>query len=142
MQIAPTDVISLPNLAGIIATSQPGWMAEALCGQVDPDLFYADKSEMQLTGIAKRVCRNCPVMGECLAYALDTREPFGVWGGKSAAERRDLLRQPRPESRIEHGTNSGYNRHHREGQDPCEPCREASRVYQSERRAAKRKAAA
>jgi len=31
---------------------------------------------------AKHVCRTCPVQVECLAGALERREPWGVWGGE------------------------------------------------------------
>jgi WhiB family transcriptional regulator, redox-sensing transcriptional regulator len=39
---------------------------------------------------AKRICSDCPVRSECLEYALRVREPFGIWGGRTEAERRDL----------------------------------------------------
>ena len=38
---------------------------------------------------AKEVCHRCPVMDLCREFALQTREPFGVWGGLAEAERRD-----------------------------------------------------
>ena len=31
---------------------------------------------------AKHVCKSCPVQDECLAGALERREPWGVWGGE------------------------------------------------------------
>jgi WhiB family redox-sensing transcriptional regulator len=42
---------------------------------------------------AKRVCQGCPVCAECLAEALDNRIEWGVWGGMTERERRQLLRQ-------------------------------------------------
>ncbi len=36
---------------------------------------------------AKRVCARCPVIERCLAYALDSNEPFGIWGGMTSSER-------------------------------------------------------
>lgn len=42
---------------------------------------------------AKSICRRCPVINECLQWALATREPSGVWGGMSEKERTSLLRQ-------------------------------------------------
>ena len=35
----------------------------------------------------------CPVRSECLAEALDNRIEWGVWGGMTERERRQLLRQ-------------------------------------------------
>lgn len=37
---------------------------------------------------AKAVCQVCPVVGECRAYALQIREPYGIWGGLTETERR------------------------------------------------------
>ena len=47
---------------------------------------------------AKAVCMGCPVRFECLAEALDDRIEWGVWGGMTERERRQLLRQ-RPDVR-------------------------------------------
>jgi hypothetical protein len=48
---------------------------------------------------AKAVCARCPGQRPCLAYALATRQEFGIWGGRDENERRLLHRQWR-ESRI------------------------------------------
>jgi WhiB family transcriptional regulator, redox-sensing transcriptional regulator len=42
---------------------------------------------------AKTVCRRCPVVTECLAWALESGQDAGVWGGMSEDERRALLRR-------------------------------------------------
>lgn len=69
------------------------WDDFAVCRQVDPDLFYPDSELHPGTQTAAiSICERCPVQVECLARALDQREPFGVWGGTSEAVRRDLLR--------------------------------------------------
>jgi WhiB family redox-sensing transcriptional regulator len=65
------------------------WTEHAICAQTDPDAFYPDKGGS--TKDAKRVCRSCPVIAECLAYALDHGDRYGVWGGLSWRERRKLL---------------------------------------------------
>lgn len=36
---------------------------------------------------AKRVCAACPVVGLCRQGAVEHREPWGVWGGLTVAER-------------------------------------------------------
>lgn len=43
---------------------------------------------------AKQVCNRCPVIGECLQFALvfDEHEVIGVWGGTTGAERRRIRR--------------------------------------------------
>jgi WhiB family redox-sensing transcriptional regulator len=43
--------------------------------------------------MAKKVCRACPVRGECLAYAMDAPIDHGIWGGMTERERRRYRRQ-------------------------------------------------
>ncbi len=53
---------------------------ELPCRLNDPELFFAESpADVEL---AKSLCRTCPVRGECLAGALERREPWGVWGGE------------------------------------------------------------
>lgn len=68
----------------------PQWMKQALCAQVDTDLFFPDIGESNRE--AKLICRRCDVQPDCLAYAVNGKIPFGVWGGKSDRERRNLRR--------------------------------------------------
>lgn len=55
--------------------------AEVLpCRQADPELYFAESpADLEL---AKSLCATCPVRAECLAGALERREPWGVWGGE------------------------------------------------------------
>jgi len=39
---------------------------------------------------AKSICFNCTVRVECADYAIRAREPYGVWGGLTEAEREDI----------------------------------------------------
>lgn len=50
------------------------------CQQQDPELWFAEHP-VQIER-AKELCRSCPVVTECLAAAMDRREPYGVWGGE------------------------------------------------------------
>ena len=63
-----------------------GWQDRALCAQTDPEAFFPEKGGS--TREAKRVCRSCEVRAECLDYALENDERFGIWGGMSERERR------------------------------------------------------
>jgi WhiB family transcriptional regulator, redox-sensing transcriptional regulator len=50
------------------------------CRANDAELFFAESpSDVEL---AKALCQGCPVRAECLAGALERREPWGVWGGE------------------------------------------------------------
>jgi len=85
------DTSSLRELLNLGPTDKTDWVEDALCAQTDPDAFYPEKGGS--TREAKQVCLGCPVRSECLEYALDRVERFGIWGGKSERERRKLLTQ-------------------------------------------------
>jgi WhiB family transcriptional regulator, redox-sensing transcriptional regulator len=68
-----------------------GWQDRALCAQTDPEAFFPEKGGS--TREAKKVCRGCEVRAECLEYALEHDERFGIWGGLSERERRRLKRE-------------------------------------------------
>ncbi|WP_168916285.1 WhiB family transcriptional regulator [Microcella flavibacter] len=67
------------------------WQADALCAQTDPEAFFPEKGGS--TRDAKTICTTCEVRGECLEYALQNDERFGIWGGLSERERRKLRRR-------------------------------------------------
>ena len=67
------------------------WQADALCAQTDPEAFFPEKGGS--TRDAKRICASCEVRAECLEYALQNDERFGIWGGLSERERRKLKRR-------------------------------------------------
>lgn len=71
-----------------------GWRDRALCREVDPDLFFppgdGPLGQRQIAQ-AKAVCAGCPVIAECLAFAL-TQLPHGIAGGTTPAERVALRR--------------------------------------------------
>ncbi len=72
------------------------WRDRAACRDEDPELhFPVGTSGPALLQIAeaKTVCRRCPVVSRCLSYALETNQPFGVWGGMSEREREALKRR-------------------------------------------------
>ncbi|WAB84015.1 WhiB family transcriptional regulator [Microcella daejeonensis] len=67
------------------------WQSDALCAQTDPEAFFPEKGGS--TRDAKTICTTCEVRGECLEYALQNDERFGIWGGLSERERRKLRRR-------------------------------------------------
>ena len=66
------------------------WADQAKCLVAEPDTFFPEKGGS--TREAKRICAQCPVTAECLEYALENDERFGIWGGLSERERRRLRR--------------------------------------------------
>lgn len=74
------------SLVAQVMTDEPGtWQEKALCSStaVDSEWFFEDRSAN--FEHAKRVCRYCPVIDECLTAGREV--PHGVWGGLSARER-------------------------------------------------------
>lgn len=84
----------------------------AACRDRDPELFFgphvcsdacdgdlgcylakAERGRYHRIKSAKAVCMTCPVRVECLEWALDTKQPYGVWGGKTERDRRELLKE-------------------------------------------------
>jgi WhiB family redox-sensing transcriptional regulator len=80
-----------PLSAEMITIPGPDWRLLAACQHTDPELFFpvsgSGPSLDQVTQ-AKAICAGCPVRQQCLAFALNTRQDHGVWGGMSEEERR------------------------------------------------------
>ena len=59
---------------------RPAQLATIPCRAHDAELWFAESpADVEL---AKSLCTECPVLSECLAGALERREPWGVWGGQ------------------------------------------------------------
>lgn len=69
------------------------WREQALCREVDPEIFFPPKGASIRT--AKRICGLCPVAADCLAEALTYRvtDDYGIRGGLSERERKALRRE-------------------------------------------------
>lgn len=67
------------------------WQDAGLCKETDPEMFFPERGASAAPAL--RVCAGCEVRAECLAYALDQGERFGVWGGMTERARRRLVRQ-------------------------------------------------
>jgi WhiB family transcriptional regulator, redox-sensing transcriptional regulator len=72
------------------------WRHRAACRDVDPELFFpignTGPALLQIEE-AKQVCRRCDVTEACLAWALESGQDSGVWGGMGEDERRALKRR-------------------------------------------------
>lgn len=67
------------------------WQAKARCTGVDPEIFFPERGGSSKA--AREVCARCEVRRQCLEYALNNKEQFGIWGGTSERERRRLRRE-------------------------------------------------
>ena len=87
-----TDLTRLPGPA----LERWEWQARGACATQDTELFFHPENERgprreAREKAAKAVCATCPVLQQCREHALETREPYGVWGGLSEPEREAIL---------------------------------------------------
>jgi WhiB family transcriptional regulator, redox-sensing transcriptional regulator len=54
-------------------------------------LFFPERGGS--TKAARALCSECCVKAECLEYALERKEAFGVWGGTSERDRRKIRKE-------------------------------------------------
>lgn len=71
------------------------WTDDAKCKDVDPEFFFVEsdtkvKSAVKKINEAKAFCQGCPVAVQCLGYAIREDLEYGVYGGLSEDERKDL----------------------------------------------------
>lgn len=73
------------------------WQVRAACRGPESSVFFPptvperrDERESR-EARAKAICAECSVREECLDFALRIREPHGIWGGLTEAERRHAL---------------------------------------------------
>lgn len=74
------------------------WRHNALCGgdTINKDVFFMEDGERGVTRArkeqaARAVCLGCAAINDCLEYALNKPEHFGVWGGATEGQRRKAL---------------------------------------------------
>lgn len=92
----------------------PDWMQRGACRGQDvtwwyPTIIDGDGSEWFDDGTiwqafgdtaefydkARAVCINCPVRDQCLTFAFEERQFYGMWGGLTPIERRRIERSHR-----------------------------------------------
>ena len=73
-------------------------MGRARCKGEPPDVFFPSDGVGVLR--AQKICAECPVVNECLEYALANHISHGVWGGASERQRRRLQRR-RQQDRLQ-----------------------------------------
>ncbi len=69
------------------------WQDDAACIEVeDEDWFFPEGpgNPNAKFSKAKEVCATCNVTLECLRFAVDNKFDYGVWGGLTPEERREI----------------------------------------------------
>jgi WhiB family redox-sensing transcriptional regulator len=67
------------------------WQTLGLCRGVEPEVFFPVSDDDAWR--AKEICASCNVRETCLAFSLTNRERYGVWGGVTEKERKDMFRR-------------------------------------------------
>lgn len=71
------------------------WLDRGNCTMLDnPDVMHPDPGDADGLAEARFVCRGCPVVRECLAWATATDTRDGVWAGLTTAERGRPKKRP------------------------------------------------
>lgn len=78
------------KLIEALAMGELSWQDYANCRGADADLFFPERGAS--TRKAKAICGECQVKAQCLDFAIDVGEKFGIWGGMSERERRRVRR--------------------------------------------------
>ncbi len=82
------------------------------CRTTDPELWFSTNAVERAD--AARQCHSCPLLLDCMRYALEADERYGVWGGVDFEARA-----------IGCGTERGYQIHIRRKEPVCPLCRTA-----------------
>lgn len=145
------------------------WRNRAACRGRDPELWWP--VDVRLTPAVQEaltICAECPVREQCLAWAYEQGEQYGIWGGLTEQARSTgrprtcrfcgntfVPRRKRADRPQEYctrqcayddrasnsgcGTLAGSARHRRAGEPECEPCRMARRLYDAQRQQQRRR---
>lgn len=79
------------KLIEALAVGELSWQDYANFRGADADLFFPERGAS--TRRAKTICGECQVRSECLEFAIEIGEKFGIWGGMSERERRRVRRE-------------------------------------------------
>lgn len=60
------------------------------CARGNPEDWFP--TERMARKAADELCEGCPVRTQCLTFAVESGEEFGVWGGSTEEDRRALRR--------------------------------------------------
>jgi WhiB family transcriptional regulator, redox-sensing transcriptional regulator len=86
------------------------WRLEAACRQLPTDLFFpigqGPLAQAQIR-LAKEICNVCPVRARCGEYALTANMQYGVFGGMTEEERRQVRRRIRQGFGLPDGLSDG-----------------------------------
>lgn len=69
------------------------WREGAACADRPEVDFFVSSEDGDAVRRARAICAACPVLYDCLAFAIETNQPDGIWGGHTVKERIRLRRR-------------------------------------------------
>lgn len=63
----------------------------AVCRQTDPEIFFPATWAQSIE--ARRICQKCPIVFQCLEFAMQDPSLQGVWGGLTDRQRQRLRKE-------------------------------------------------
>ena len=79
------------------------WRQHAACREVDPEVFFpvgVTGPAVPAIAAARAICEDCDARAACLEFAVSTNQEYGIWGGTTEEERRDIRRARRAARRL------------------------------------------
>lgn len=64
------------------------WIDQVACTPADEHIMFSELASK--VARAKAICATCPVSQKCLAFALTENIEFGIFGGMTPDERKEL----------------------------------------------------
>lgn len=71
------------------------WREKAECKGMSLSLFFPENERQSSLSRKnnkkiKSICQSCSVQTNCLSYAIDNQIEYGIWGGFTSVERKEL----------------------------------------------------
>lgn len=109
-------------------TTAPDWTLAACIGH-NPEVFFPAKTvrNRHAWDEPRAICQPCPIRDACLAWALETGQVDGMWGGLDERQRAALMPK-RPPVLAGCGTYAAATRHQKRGEPLDDACIEARRA--------------
>lgn len=87
--------LTLSECRKLVSNSNYIWKDQASCLGLDSTKFIYDdnlqgKNQLKVYKESIKICKQCPVRPECLAYSLNAHTNDGVWGGLIPSQRKGL----------------------------------------------------
>lgn len=101
VRVHPGERVVTASPAGLFRIpGPPAWTESANCASTDPAIFYAAEDGKTGGGFgdARKVCANCSVISDCLEWAIEVGDRYGVLGGLSSRQRSKLATERRKAS--------------------------------------------